>query len=170
MDSYNSQYPLEYYEIGTPYMFYMSTAPKQGKASTTDEIKKFAPVLTRSVEQESDGYSFAQRYIGVVVGKKKFDGPHPSACIEVMFQGNSNGKTVYMNARYIVAHSAVFCNDKEQFEAAKAIDLSNELNLDFSNQMARVSGGIALDMGKRSGGIALDKGHKNGNGGIALDM
>jgi len=164
MDSYNSQYPLEYYEVGTPYMFYLSTGAKHGTAASMELIKKYGPVLKKTASQKGSGYHFADRVIGVVVGKEVVNERTGAGAIEVLFQGIADEKIVYMTTKYITNLSGgTFCDDKEQYTAAGVVDLTGEINVTAAGQ----GGGIALD-GGRPGGIALDGG--NQGGGIALDQ
>ena len=164
MDSYNSQYPLEYYEVGTPYMFYLSTSAKHGKAASVEQVKKYGPVLKKTATQKGEGYCFADRVIGVVVGKETLDARTGAGAIEVLFQGTADNKTVYMTTKYITnLTGGSFCDDKEQFAAAGVVDLTGEINVTAGSK----DGGIDLDSG-RSGGIDLDGG--NQGGGIALDQ
>lgn len=163
MDSYNSQYPLEYYEVGTPYMFYLSTGTKHGTAASMDLIKKYSPVLNKTASQKGAGYCFADRVIGVVVNKEIINERTGAGAITVLFQGTADNKTVYMTTKYITnLTGGVFCDDKELFPAAGIVELTGEIQL----PSAPKGGGIALD-GGRPGGIALDGG--NQGGGIALD-
>lgn len=175
MDSYNSKYPLEYYSIGTPYMFYLSKVGNMsGNAATIEQIKKFggilkqdAPVTYPKNTAAGPQNKLLNRCIGVVVDKHIKNG---SAAIEVMFLGDVSGKQVYLTKKYIVAHSSgVYFDDKESVAASKSINLSGEVDIDFSKQAGK-SGGITLDTGhKVSGGITLDTGNRKIGGGITID-
>ena len=163
MDSYNSQYPLEYYEIGTPYMFYMGSSPKHGSASKMEDIQKYGSALKQTAKLPSEGYCFAKRYVGVVIDKE------PGA-IHVMFQGNVDGNTVYLTTKYVVNHSGVFCDDKEQFAAGGVVDLTGEIKLDFSGQKFSKGGGIVPDAKPtKGGGVIPDAKIINGGGGVVPD-
>lgn len=158
MDSYNSRYPSEYYEIGTPYMFYISSMPKHGVASEKKDIDKYGKVLERVEGQVSQGYHFAKRYVGVVVGKS-------TDAIHVMFMYNDEGRIAYITVKYAVSYTGVFCDDKEQYSAGTII--------------GGYSGGIVLDIdggiddgglvNGGNGGILPDNGNNGGNGGIIPD-
>ena len=150
MDSYNSRYPSEYYEIGTPYMFYISSMPKHGVASEKKDIDKYGKVLERAEGQVSQGYHFAKRYVGVVVGKS-------TDAIHVMFMYNDEGRIAYITVKYAVSYTGVFCDDKEQYSAGTII--------------GGYSGGIVPDIygGGEGGGILPDPGKSGGNGGILPD-
>ena len=162
MDSYNSQYPLEYYEVGTPYMFYHSNVAGHGSAATMEYISQYGSVLKKTESQMGSGYCFADRVIGVVVTKEKLN--ERNGAITVMFQGRVGGKSAYMTTKYITnLTGGSFCDDKEQFDAAGVIDLTGAINVTIVDGRG---GGIALDGGK-GGGIALESGKTKG--GIALD-
>ena len=74
IDSYNSRYPLQYYEIGKPYMFYNRTG--RTYIPTDEQIEKYSPVFATLKEQPGiqpmSGWDPSKkegidRYIGVVV-------------------------------------------------------------------------------------------------------
>ena len=52
MDSYNSQYPLEYYEVGTPYMFYHSKFNSDISKWDVSKVKNMNSMFERSNIQE----------------------------------------------------------------------------------------------------------------------
>ena len=162
MDSYNSKYPLEYYEVGTPYMFYLGTGKKNGKAATMEQIEKYGPALKKTNSQKGEGFYFADRVIGVVVEKEGVSPRTGEGAIVVLFQGISDGTTIYLTKKYVTNSAGVFCDDKEQFNAAGLVDLTGEINVTVVDK----NGGIDLDTG-RSGGIDLDIDPQNG--GIDLD-
>lgn len=176
MDSYNSKYPLEYYSIGTPYLFYISNGGvKAGKAATIEQIKKYGGVLKQDVPQSYPQMAgdvplrrSTVRCVGVVVDKVA---NKDSAVIEVMFLGDTEGKQVYLTKKYIVAHSSgVFFDDNESYVAGKSIDLSDDVKIDFSQQ-ARRDGGITISTGKKvNGGITLSKHAENNSGGITISV
>ena len=176
MDSYNSKYPLEYYSIGTPYLFYIVNGDIiAGKAATIEQIKKYGGVLkqdeTRPNPQEAGDAPLRRstvRCVGVVVDKvasKNF------AAIEVMFLGYTEEKQVYLTKRYIVAHSSgVFFDDNESYAASKSIDLSTYAEIDFSQQ-ARRGGGITISTGNKvNGGITRSKPSGKISGGITTSV
>lgn len=163
MDSYNSQYPLEYYEIGTPYMFYLATGPKNCEAATMEQINEYSSAIKRaakgnkSVKEGKNGDCFAKRYIGVVIGKEVIS-PNTSI-INVLFQGTANGQTVYITKKYIVGHSGVFCDDKEQFEPAENVDLTGEVNVTAVNGK---NGGVVPITHPKNGGVVPIANSKSG--------
>ena len=174
MDSYNSKYPLEYYSIGTPYLFYISHGGIQyGKAATMEQIKKYGKILKKDVPQDNSkvvndapSYQSAVRCIGVVVDKIS---SKSSSFIEVMFLGDTDGKQVYLTKKYIVAHSSgVFFDDKENSTVHPSINVSNDVQIDFSQQTKR-SGGITISpTSKVSGGITLSNRNQQISSGITL--
>ena len=163
MDSYNSKYPLEYYEVGTPYMFYLTKGVKCAKAAPANEIDEFKSVLKNTQKQQGAGYAFADRVIGVVVEKES-----AKRCLKVLFEGDADGKKVYLNQRYITGSAGVFCDEKELHPASGMVHLNGEIPVRLASaEPAKISGGIALDNEKKGGGIALD--NSKVGGGIALD-
>lgn len=174
MDSYNSKYPLEYYSVGTPYMFYISDGGvKAGKAATIEQIKKFGAVLKQNAPQvcpqtvgDEPLRGSTVRCIGVVVDKIA---NKSSPVIEVMFLGDAEGKQVYLTKKYIVAHpSGVFFDDNESYVAGKSIDLSGDVKIDFSQQERR-NGGITVSVSSKvHGGITLSKPAGKTSGGITI--
>lgn len=163
MDSYNSKYPLAYYEVGTPYMFYLTKGVKCAKAAPANEIGKFKSVLDKTKKQQGAGYAFADRVIGVVVEKDPV-----KRCLEVLFEGKADGKEVYLTQKYITGSAGVFCDEKEQHPASGIVDLSENLSARLAAvESIKIGGGIALDNEKKDGGIALD--NSKAGGGIALD-
>jgi len=172
MDSYSSKYPLEYYEVGTPYMFYLHDFTKS-KAATADQVKRFAPILKTTAKNSGGGYYFAKRVIGVVVDKGVY-----ANCswgyIEVMFlvdyrkDEGTPSESVHLIKRYIVNYTGVFCDDKEQFEATGTVAVTGEILIDIT-AIKRKTGGITEDTkAKVNGGITEDKGVIVG-GGITED-
>lgn len=174
MDSYNSKYPLEYYSIGTPYLFYISNGGvKAERAATIEQIKKYGGVLKQDVPQanpqmaeDAPSRRSTVRCVGVVVDKTV---GKDSACIEVMFLGDTAGKQVYLIKKYIVAHSSgVFFDNNERYAASKSVDLSNDVKIDFSQQ-ARRGGGITISAGSRvNGGITRSRLAGKSSGGITI--
>ncbi len=53
LDTYNNLYPSQYYEIGTCYAFYKSTASANRRAATDAEIAKFGSKLDQCYQQNS---------------------------------------------------------------------------------------------------------------------
>ena len=163
MDSYNSKYPLEYYEVGTPYMFYLTKGAKCAKAAPANEISKFKSVLKNTQKQQGAGYAFADRVIGVVVEKDPV-----KRCLEVLFEGDADGKEVYLAQKYITGSAGVFCDEKELHSAAGKVYLKGEVPARLAPaKSAKIGGGIDLDDAKIGGGIDLDDARIGG--GIDLD-
>lgn len=174
MDSYNSKYPLEYYSIGSPYLFYISNGGvKVGKAATIEQIKKYGGALKQDVPQASPQMAgdvpsrrSTVRCVGVVVNKAA---DKDSAFIEAMFLGETEGKQVYLIKKYIVAHSSgVFFDNNESCAASNSVDLSNDVKIDFSQQTRR-GGGITISAGSRvNGGITRSRHAGKSSGGITI--
>lgn len=86
-----------------------------------------------------------------------------------MFLGCLDGKQIFLNKKYIVAHSGVFCDDKENVAVQKSLNLSEEIDIDFSKQTGK-NGGITVDTSRKvNGGITLDAGNHRVGGGITID-
>lgn len=166
MDSYNSRYPLEYYSVGIPYMFYMrSDGYLLGRAATMEQIKQYGSAIkadssTGNPKESTFGGKFG-RYIGVVTDKHEESSP---AIIDVLFQCDHEGKRVYLLKKYSVAPTGVFFDDKENVAAHVSVPLPKDASIDFPAQAAK-SGGITLnEPGKRSGGITLNESKKQAGG------
>lgn len=110
LDSYNSQYPLDYYEIGTAYSFYVHNFNIPHLVEADKKIsKKFSPAITSAATENpsnvgSDGkFAALTRAIGVVVEKK-------DNVITVMFKV-ARGK--YVLNKYAVGTTNVATNENE---------------------------------------------------------
>lgn len=53
LDTYNNLYPSQYYEIGTCYAFYKSTAAANRRAATDAEIAKFGSTLDQCYQKNN---------------------------------------------------------------------------------------------------------------------
>ena len=157
MDSYNSQYPLEYYEVGTPYMFYVGKSNSNRKAASMEVINKYGPVLKKTQAQKGGERIGNRRAVGVVTEKIPVDPKFGTGAIEVLFQGVADGKTVYMTTKYITNWKGSFHDDDESVSAAGILDMTGEVHVTAVGK----NGGIDLD-GGRSGGIDLDGGNRTG--------
>lgn len=114
IESYNSSYPLAYYEIGAVYSFYGQVSAK-GTPATTEAIQKYAPILDELVVEEHEnvikpvkgvaptasGRGGINRFYAVVIDKIKSG---PNACIVVMLCNKYNGKAEYYTRKYSVSN------------------------------------------------------------------
>lgn len=115
LDSYHSQYPMNYYEEGVAYAFYHHVGINRLEKTATDEqLSKGAEALATAranfgfeADERVNGVAFS-REIGVVVGKRKASEMNPEEVI-VLFEKDGN----YYTRRYAVNVKSVFFNDKE---------------------------------------------------------
>ncbi len=118
LDTYNSVYPGQYFEIGTCYAFYKTRSMANCRAATSEEISKYASALDKTYQDNqrlvtagSSPYnSQIERAIGVVIGKNPIESNLGKATLDVLFQDN-NGE--YFITKYIAEGVSVALNDKE---------------------------------------------------------
>lgn len=160
IESYNSSYPLAYYEVGTVYSFYGQASAK-GTPATSDAIQKYAYVLNElvAIEQESaikpvkgsattaTRRSGLKRFYAVVIEKVKSGS---SAYIVVMLCNKYNGRSEYYTRKYSVNHGCA--TDGKDLMPASA-------HIDFESKSAGKVGGITLaGKGEKVGGITRANG------------
>ncbi|MBR2894117.1 MAG: hypothetical protein IKC03_00475 [Oscillospiraceae bacterium] len=161
IESYNSSYPLAYYEIGNVYSFY-GPAYAKGTPANADAIKKYASVLNELVEEEQEsaikpikgtassssvrrgGFN---RFYAVVIDKVKSGN---SAYIMVMLCNKHNGKSEYYTRKYSVNFGCT--TDGKDLMPASA-------HLDFESKISGKVGGITLaGRDEKTGGITRANG------------
>ena len=157
MDSYNSKYPLEYYENGTAYMFYLSTPPRSGESASEDEVDMYSSAFDTYGNQPTGDHEYIKRYIGVVVGTCTLNTDPAYSAIRVMFKGNLEGETTYIVKKFIVGYTGVGFDDKEWCTAGVEVPLSssNFVLKESTTGNSDISGGIdkkPMD-GEQAGGI-----------------
>ena len=160
IESYNSSYPLAYYEVGTVYSFYGQVSAK-GTPATSEAIQKYASVLNELVAEEqesaikpvkgsattSSGRSGMNRFYAVVTEKVKSGS---SAYIVVMLCNKYNGRSEYYTRKYSVNHGCA--TDGKDLMPASA-------HLGFESKNAGKVGGITLaGKGEKVGGITRANG------------
>ena len=126
LDSYNSTYPLEYYEVGTCYSFYKDIKGSNQRAATSEEITKFSEALEKCYSENrhimtAGGSSYSKtisRAVGVVISKGSLESSEFKSSLDVMFMGADGS---YFVARYGVAGKNVFLNDKENIIPGKVV-------------------------------------------------
>ena len=131
LDSYNSQYPLAYYEVGTAYSFYGHNI-NLGKLVEADKetSKKYAPAIATAVADNTkivggDGKWMAfTRAIGVVVDKHEATGTGDVDKITVMFKTEDGN---YVINKYAVGTHNVFTNEKENVSPAAVLGATTEI-------------------------------------------
>ena len=160
IESYNSSYPLAYYEVGTVYSFY-GPASAKGTPAPSDAVQKYASLLNALVvgEQESaikpvkgsaataTGRGGLNRFYAVVIEKIKSGS---SAKIVVMLCNKYNGKSEYYTRKYSVNHGCE--TDGKDLMPTSA-------HLDFESKISGKVGGITLaGKGKKVGGVTRANG------------
>ena len=98
IDSYDSRYPLEYYEIGTIYSFYCSSIAGKFKKADSEYISKYSSKLLELQEEENTNViqsvktqssklfsKSLQRFYGIVIAKPR------NVMLKVMFIGIHDG-------------------------------------------------------------------------------
>lgn len=155
IESYNSSYPLAYYEVGTVYSFYGQTSAK-GTPATSDVIQKYASALsTLVIEEEKSAIKPVKgssvtatrcgglnRFYAVVIDKVKSGS---SAYIVVMLCNKYNGRSEYYTRSYSVNNGCT--TDGKDLMPASA-------HLGFESKNAYKVGGITLvSKDKKVGGI-----------------
>lgn len=160
IESYNSSYPLAYYEVGTVYSFYGQASAK-GTPAPSDAVQKYASLLNALVvgEQESaikpvkgsaataTGRGGLNRFYAVVIEKIKYGS---SAYIVVMLCNKYNGKSEYYTRKYSVNHGCA--TDGKDLMPTSA-------HLDFESKISGKVGGITLaGKGKKVGGVTRANG------------
>ena len=99
LDSYNSTYPLEYYEVGTCYSFYKDINGSNQRAATSEEITKFSEALEKCYSENrhimtAGGSSYSKtisRAVGVVISKGSLESSEFKSSLDVMFMGADGG-------------------------------------------------------------------------------
>ena len=129
LDSYNSQYPLAYYEVGTAYSFYCHNVglPRLVEADAA-LVQKYSKALKSAIADNKgliggDGlYMAFTRAVGVVVDKQATtDREHDVDKIVVMFE-MEGGK--YVVDKFAVATHDVYTNDKEAVAPAAKVGVT----------------------------------------------
>lgn len=160
IESYNSSYPLAYYEVGKIYSFYGQASVK-GTPASFDAIQKYASVLNALVVEEQEsaikpvkGSSVAatsrggmNRFYAVVIDKVKSGN---GAYIVVMLCNKYNGRSEYYTRKYSVNHGCA-TDGKDLMPAAA--------HLGFESKISEKVGGITLaGKGEKVGGITRANG------------
>ncbi len=156
MDSYDSRYPYEYYEIGTPYAFY-GTMNSGYEPATAEQIAKYKDVLeteyiknqstsNRSNTENAANVSFHYRYVAVVIDKTH---SKKSAFITVMFKNNNNGQTEYLTRRYVVASPAACYHDGDESMTVQSTTYHNHQ----SPNESKISGITRINNKNKTSGI-----------------
>lgn len=160
IESYNSSYPLAYYEVGTVYSFY-GRASAKGTPAPSDAIQKYASILNALVVEEQEsaikpvkgsaatatGRGGLNRFYAVVIEKIKSGS---SAYIVVMLCNKYNGRSEYYTRKYSVNHGCT--TDGKDLMPTSA-------HLDFESKISGKVGGITLaGKGEKVGGVTRANG------------
>ena len=162
IESYNSSYPLAYYEIGTVYSFYMHAGAK-GKPAHAEIIKKYAAVLNELVAEEqknvikpvkstsgtASSHGGMNRFYAVVVDKVKSTS---ISYIVVMFCNQYNGRYEYYTSKYAVNHSCT-TDGKDLMPAST--------HLDFKSKIGGKTGHVTLANKEQKTGVVTRADGKN---------
>lgn len=155
IESYNSSYPLVYYEVGTVYSFYGQASAK-GTPAPSDTVQKYASLLNALVAEEQEsaikpvkgsaatatGRGGLNRFYAVVIEKIKSGS---GSCIVVMLCNKHNGKSEYYTRKYSVNHGCA--TDGKDLMPTSA-------HLDFESKISGKVGGITLaGKGEKVGGV-----------------
>lgn len=160
IESYNSSYPLAYYEVGTVYSFYGQASAK-GTPAPSDAVQKYASLLNALVAEEQEsaikpvkgsaatatGRGGLNRFYAVVIEKIKSGS---GAYIVVMLCNEHNGKSEYYTRKYSVNHGCA--TDGKDLMPTSA-------HLDFESKISGKVGGITLaGKGEKVGGVTRANG------------
>ena len=120
IDSYDSRYPSEYYEIGTIYSFYGTNSRGNLKPAKAEYISKYSADLLELQEEEktsaiqsvqSSDYNSSskslQRFYGIVVDKPRKD------IIKVMLISVQDGVSDFFTKDYTVSSIGCLSDGKE---------------------------------------------------------
>ena len=127
LDSYNSKYPLEYYEIGTCYAFYKYVECSNTRPATNEEISEFSKSLDDCWKENASlmtGGSSAYnhkicRAVGIVIDKGIYDTPKQKKYLVVMFIGEKNSHFV---TKYILDDEwPVFLDNHESVTPGRVV-------------------------------------------------
>lgn len=125
LDSYNSQYPLAYYEIGTAYSFYGHNTNTNKLVEADKTIsKKYSSVIKVAADENKkfvggDGKWMAfSRAIGVVVERQERTSPNDVDKIIVMFKKDDG---TYVLNKYAVGTRDVYTNEKEDVMTSETL-------------------------------------------------
>lgn len=137
MDSYDSKYPLQYYEVGVPYQFYLSkfTVKKGfGKFASKDDVAKYSHYFDNehyeslvndyhATQKNNSPYVFGNliRIVGIVIKTYRKCG---MAFIDVMYKNINDGIEEYRLVSYQVEKSEGTLTDgKDDIPAQSSINV-----------------------------------------------
>lgn len=163
LDSYNSQYPAAYYELGTAYSFYTHDLNKGETISANNAyVTSYAKGLKKAVAENptlingSGQWGAFHRAVGVVVDKNV----GASENIVVLFQDE---KGEYSIRKFVVSGADVFFNDKEYVNPAETLGgAANDTKAATNNAktgpiVETVTGPVAKMENKKTGPVVEKK-------------
>ena len=169
IDSYDSRYPSEYYEIGTVYSFYGSSNAGNLKPAEAEYISKYSAKLLELQEEEktsaikavdasssSSSFSTFQRFYGIVVAKPQ------NKFIKIMLISEHDGKSDYFTKEYAVNHSGCTLDGKE----VMSVSSSAKYDGVSENSVKKVGGITRADSTTNVGGITRAKPNDNSAAGV----
>ena len=160
IESYNSSYPLAYYEVGMVYSFYGQASAK-GTPASSDSIQKYAPTLDALVIEElesaikpvkgtaatSAGRGGMNRFYAVVIDKVRAGN---SAYIVVMLCNKYNGKSEYYTRKYSVNYGCA-TDGKDLVPVSTHLGFESKIN-------SKIGGVTRVTEGNKVGGITRANG------------
>ena len=166
IDSYNSSYPLAYYDIGTVYSFYGQPSQK-GTPAAEAQVRRYASVLNQLNEKKTasaiqpvgkvEEKEKLNRFYAVVVDKRHMSG---KAFIQVMYCNIYVGRTQYYT-KYYAVNTDCLTNDKNLMPVSSHLEFAEDAGAKVK------TGGITL-AGKenRTGGITRADSSKHSSGSV----
>lgn len=169
IDSYDSRYPSEYYEIGTVYSFYGSSNTGNLKPATPEYISKYSAKLLELQEEEktsaiksvetgksSNSFSTFQRFYGIVVAKPQ------NRFIRIMLISIHDGISDFYTKEYAVSFSGCPLDEKEVMSVSSSAKYNG-----ISGDIEKKVGGITrVDSKTNVGGITRVKPNDNSAAGV----
>ena len=169
IDSYDSRYPSEYYEIGTIYSFYGSSITRNLKTADPEYISKYSSKLLELQKEENtnviqsvgtgnlkSSLTSLQRFYGIVVAKPR------EYLIKVMIISIHDGINDFFTKDYIVSSWGCLSDGKELMpisSSAKYKDIT-------SKDTQKVGGITRANSSSDVGGITRNKTNDNSAAGI----
>ena len=155
IESYNSSYPLAYYEIGTVYSFYGQLSAK-GTPAPSNAIQKYASILNALVVEEHQSAikpvkssvstdtrcGKLNRFYAIVIEKLKSGN---NAYIVVMLCNKHNGKFEYYTRKYSVNYGCA-TDGKDLMPTTTHLDFESKIN-------SKVGGITLVGKNEKVGGV-----------------
>ncbi len=169
IDSYDSRYPSEYYEIGTIYSFYGSSNTGNMKPASDEYISKYSSKLLELLEEEKTSAIQSvsatnsksspislQRFYGIVVDKPRKD------MIKIMLISIHDGVSDFFTKDYAVSYSGCSSDGKDLMPVSSSAKYKKE-----TGNSAKKVGGITRSGSKSNvGGITRAKPNDNSAAGV----